>query len=73
MAGGISSYYYRRMVEEDEPFYTKPHTSDEEYFDRMSRVLSAYPTIGTPREPTPLLGLYLQQRETYSFVMVFIE
>ena len=56
---GVSDYYHRRIVVEDEPYRldtTHERPDDEVYYDRMHRVLSAYPTVGIPREPTNLIG-----------------
>ena len=45
--------YYKRLVLEPKPVYDK-YDSNEVYLEKMQNILSAYPCIGTPREPTAL-------------------
>jgi len=43
---------YRRMILAPQINYDSYGSSDDEYAQRMEKILSAYPTIGVPREPS---------------------
>lgn len=49
--------YYRRMLfsPPDYPVYEN-YPADEEYLEKMMRILSTYPTVGVPREPTQIIS-----------------
>ena len=46
--------YYKRVLYEEDMATTDHHVPDNVYVEKMQNILSAYPCIGTPRDPTPL-------------------
>ena len=47
---------YRRMILAPQLNYEPDNKSDDEYAQRMEKILSAYPTIGVPRDPTMIMN-----------------
>lgn len=47
--------YYKRMLVDPAPVYEN-YPDEDVYVDKMQKILSAYPCIGVPREPTLIMG-----------------
>ncbi len=47
--------YFRRVIMQPEDVYNR-YADDDTYVDKMQKILSAYPCVGVPREPSNIIA-----------------